>query len=186
MRNINILELILCVCINSFWITMFVFCLQLDRDKHSSLLLWVCAGDGATNGTRYGKSKVSSHLHLWKHHPVYPLGERKDTAGHRMGKTVHSNVHTQYMTESQWIKESYITSLWLLLLSMSLLRWTPTHQTVYSRCWHTWRSCSSSFTRTTSCQRWRTCLTCYNEPGPTFRSPASQYSESSFFILTWL
>lgn len=63
-------------------------------------------------------------------------------------------------------------------------RWTPTLPTVYSRCWRIWRSCSSLSTTTTSCQRWRIYLNCFNERGPTYRSPASQCMDESFFTFS--
>lgn len=87
--------------LNSLYDDVLYF-LQLVRDKHSLLLLWECASLGATDGTRFGEGKSSSHLHLWKHHTVYPLGQRKDAAGHRMGETVckwtlncHSDVYPE-------------------------------------------------------------------------------------------
>lgn len=62
--------------------------LQLVGEKHSLLLLWVCAGVGANHGTRCGEKQSRSWRHFWKHLTVYPLGQRNNTAGHRMGKMI--------------------------------------------------------------------------------------------------
>lgn len=78
------------------------------------------------------------------------------------------------LTTMSYIVDSCLTSVYLLP------RWTPTLQTVCSRCWHIQRRSSSPSITTTSCQRWRTYPNCYNEHGPTYRNPASQY------LFTWL
>lgn len=69
-----------------------------------------------------------------------------------------------------------------VILCLTLPRWTPTLQTVCSRCWRIWRSSSSFSIRTTSFQHWHTYLTCYKEHGTTYRTPASQYPEASFHL----
>lgn len=65
--------------------------------------------------------------------------------------------------------------------TFSLLRWTPTLQTVCSRCWRIWRSCSCSSTATTSSQLWPISVSCCSEPGPAYRTPASQWLHRTGF-----
>lgn len=91
-------------------VSLFLHFLQLVGDEHASLLLWVCAGSGAPNWTRFGEVKNSSRRHFWKHLTVCGLGQRKDTTGHRMGKTYWVMYNSLTFTSCCSVGSSYSAS----------------------------------------------------------------------------